>query len=49
MWEVKHFLNAEAQRKWIERNRFSFQIAELFVNNGYAVEYKKLVEPRLPR
>lgn len=42
MWEVKNFKTLEAQKVWIARNEHKYQIIVLFVNNGYAVEYKKL-------
>ena len=42
MWEVKYFKTFSAQESWIEKNDYRFQIVRLFVNNGYAVEYRKL-------
>lgn len=42
MWQTKHFKTEAAQEAWIERNEGRFQITRLFVNNGYAVEYRKL-------
>jgi len=42
MWQVKHFKSREAQEEWITANHWFCQITRLFVNNGYAVEYRKL-------
>jgi hypothetical protein len=42
MWTIKHFRSFAAQESWIERNNHRLQIVRLFVNNGYAVEYRKL-------
>jgi hypothetical protein len=49
MWEVKHFKTHDAQERWIAANGHRYQIRRLFVNNGYAVEYRKLVRPINPR
>ena len=42
MWTVKKFKTFEAQTAWILANSGRFAINALFVNNGYAVEYKPL-------
>lgn len=42
MWEVKRFKTIERQRKWIADNSARYQINVIFINNGYAVEYRKL-------
>ena len=42
MWTTKTFPSFTAQSNWIERNEHRYQITVLYVNNGYAVEYKKL-------
>jgi hypothetical protein len=42
MWTVKHFPNATAQQRWIGANEHRYQITVLFVNNGYAVEWRAL-------
>jgi hypothetical protein len=49
MWQVKTFKTVEAQRAWVARNQHRVQWHEVFVNNAYGVEYRPLVEPRLPR
>ncbi len=42
MWSIKRFKTFAAQAQWTESNGHRYQIVPLFVNNGYAVEYKKL-------
>jgi hypothetical protein len=42
MWKIKRFTSFCDQLDWINRNDRRYQIVELFVNNGYAVEYKPL-------
>lgn len=32
------------QDKWIEKHKDKNQIVPLFVNNGYAVEYRSLIQ-----
>ncbi len=49
MWNVKHFKTFAAQSKWIAANEHRYQIVRIFVNNGYAVEWRKLVAPRMAR
>jgi hypothetical protein len=45
MWQLKTWkLNQQEQyERWIERNRHKYQIEIIFVNNGYGVEYRRLV------
>ena len=42
MWEVKVFKTREAMIRFIERNEHRIQWHEIFVNNAYAVQYRKL-------
>jgi hypothetical protein len=42
MWTTKRFKSLAAQKAWIAANEGRCQIVVLFVNNGYAVEYRKL-------
>ena len=42
MWETKIFKSYKQQEEWIEANQNRYQISRIFVNNGYAVEYKPL-------
>ncbi len=42
MWATKRFKTSHAMANWIGANQHRFQIVPLYVNNGYAVEFKKL-------
>ena len=44
MWQVKYFKTVKAQKNWIEKNWHKYRINLIFVNNGYAVEFKKLIK-----
>lgn len=41
-WKRKAFKSAGDQAGWIARNLHRFEITVLFVNNGWAVEYRYL-------
>ena len=43
MWKIKKFKDRKAQNRWIYDNEHRYKIVVLFVNNGFAVEYKKLL------
>jgi len=42
MWNIKYFRTAAEQAKWMAAKADVYQMVVLFVNNGFAVEYKKL-------
>jgi hypothetical protein len=42
MWIIKTFISEAKMEEWIRKNKSKYQIEEVFVNNGYAVEYRKL-------
>ena len=42
MWTIKRFNSSHDQANWIGANQHRYQINVLFVNNGYAVEFKRL-------
>ena len=42
MWKFKRFNSFADQVDWINRNDHKYQITVIYVNNGYAVEYRKL-------
>jgi hypothetical protein len=42
MWQTKFFKTLEQQEAWIAKNEHRYQIDIIIVNNGYAVEYRKL-------
>lgn len=43
MWQAKEFKSRESMLKWIEKNNHRFQIVEIYINNGYAIEFKKFI------
>ena len=47
-WKIKKFKSDTALNAWVERNRQRCQIQLIFVNNGHAVTYRRLVEPKVP-
>jgi len=42
MWRFKKFKTYLDQCQWIAANGHKFAIVQLFVNNGFAVEFKPL-------
>ena len=42
MWTIKKFKTNEAKNSFVDRNKHRLQIIEVYINNGYAVEYKPL-------
>ena len=42
MWKIKTFKTADAMRAWIARNDGRMQWHELFINNGYGVQFRPL-------
>lgn len=42
MWTIKVFKTHAAFTRWVARNSQRVQWHEVFVNNAYAVEYRKL-------
>mgnify|MGYP001585448909 CR=1 FL=1 len=42
MWIIKIFKTRTQMLAWLERNENRVQYVEVFVNNAYAVEYRKL-------
>lgn len=49
MWEFKTFKTFAALKAFYERNQHRYQITVVYIENGYACEYCKLVKPRMPR
>lgn len=41
-WQIRTFKTHGAMLKFLERNRGRIQWQEVFVNNAYAVEYRRL-------
>lgn len=42
MWQIKIFKTKEEMSKFIEKYHNKIQWVEVFVNNAYAIEYRKL-------
>lgn len=42
MWRIKTFKTREKLLDFINKNKGKIQWQELFINNGYALEYRKL-------
>lgn len=42
MWIIRGFRTKENMQKFIEKNRGKIQYVEIFVHNGYCIEYRKL-------
>ena len=43
-WQFKSFRTKENMEKFIDKIKKNYQYNEIFINNGYAVEYKKLIK-----
>jgi hypothetical protein len=44
MWEIKKFKKIERMRAWLKAREGQIQYTELFINNGYGVEWRRLRE-----
>ena len=42
MWQIKTFKTKTALNKFIKANQSKYQITQIFIDNAYAVEYRKL-------
>jgi hypothetical protein len=42
MWQTITFETIEQANKWREANERTNQIEQIFINNGYGFEYRKL-------
>lgn len=42
MYILKEFKTRESMNRWIEKNKHKIQYTEVFINNGYCIEYRKL-------
>ena len=42
MWQVKKFKTREMTLTFIAKHKIQYQ--EVFINNGYAIEYRKLIK-----
>ena len=42
MWQIEYFDTKEERDKWLAQNEDQIQYDELFVADGYAIEWRKL-------
>ena len=42
MWVTKVFKTKEAMKRFLEKNGHKIQYEEIYVNNAYGIEYRKL-------
>jgi hypothetical protein len=42
MWQIKTFKTRAAMQAFLDRHASKIQWVEVFVNNAYAVEYRRL-------
>jgi hypothetical protein len=42
MWITKEFKTKEKMGSFLKKNQGKIQVVEVFVNNGYCIEYRKL-------
>lgn len=43
MWNIKTFKTFEDMQNFIGKNKDKIQYNQIFINNAYAIEYKKLI------
>lgn len=42
MWQIKKFKTQQAMAEWLAKRDGKIQFVEVFVENGWAVEWRKL-------
>jgi len=42
-YKTKTFADQISMENWVRANRDKYQIVEIFINNGYGVEYRELI------
>lgn len=42
MWHIKEFKTKELMQKFLSKNERKIQYVEIFINNSYGIEYRKL-------
>lgn len=43
-WKTKEFTSRKQMNKWIEKHGKNYQWEEIFINNGFGIEYRKLLK-----
>lgn len=46
MWKTKKFKTFEAMNRWLWKHEGKIQYNLIFIENGYAIEWRKLVSIR---
>lgn len=44
MWQTITFETIDKANKWLDKNESKYQIEQIFINNGYGFEYRKLIK-----
>jgi hypothetical protein len=44
MWQIKTFKTKEQMQDFILKNKGKIEHNEIFINNAYGLEYKKLIK-----
>ena len=44
MWKIKKFKTFEEMQNFIDKNKTKIQYEQIFINNYYAISYKKLIK-----
>ena len=44
MWQTKYFKTRDEMTAWLDQHDGQIQFDEIFIENGYGVEWRKLVE-----
>jgi hypothetical protein len=42
VWKTIKFKTATSRDNWISRHKANYQIVEVFINNGYALDVRRL-------
>ena len=42
MWNIKRFTEFSSMLDWMRANEYRYQMHEVFLNNCFAVEYKRI-------
>lgn len=41
-WQTKEFKTREQMNKWVNKHKHKYLIEEIFIDNGFCVEYKSI-------
>lgn len=43
-WKTKTFKTRALMDAWVEKNKHKYQMSEVFINNGFGMDYKPLLK-----